>query len=412
MTLWAPFPPARRRQLSALLPLHPRSLDELTRQRAQMCGRLVALTALEALCAEEVGFAGRLFGRIIPSIYLHAKALLDSDDDPVLDIHAPGKPQRTVMTRRDAAGWVAHMALGTLPDMGMLHPDVDLAPLLHGDLSQQRAKLRCVLAYFDRTYEAPPRGRFVVERVVAPARTPMEWAMDAAPLTPLMVDPTGSIEDADGHLQVDFANEYLGGGVLRKGCVQEEIRFSVAPELLAAMILSPRMSPEEAVVMRGAERFAATRGYADTLAYAGPFKDPSHRLGDGSVDVDFVAIDAIDYRRGDPRAQYRDDAMLREIDKARAGFKRDARNLPVATGNWGCGAFRGDPTLKAVLQWIAASAEGRAVRYCTYGDARVGDLAGFAALAQGRFASVGALWSKLRSAVGEGGLGLYDRLLA
>ncbi len=178
------------------------------------------------------------------------------------------------------------------------------------------------------------------------------------------------------------------------------------------MILSPRMTPEEAVVMRGAERFAATRGYADTLAYAGPFKDPSHRLGDGSVDVDFVAIDAIDYRRGDPKAQYRDDAMLREIDKARAGFKRDARNLPVATGNWGCGAFRGDPTLKAVLQWIAASAEGRAVRYCTYGDARVGDLAGFAALAQGRFASVGALWSKLRSAVGEGALELYDRLLA
>ncbi len=222
MTLWAPFPPARRRQLSALLPLHPRSLDELTRQRAQMCGRLVALTALEALCAEEVGFAGRLFGRIIPSIYLHAKALLDSDDDPVLDIHAPGKPQRTVMTRRDAAGWVAHMALGTLPDMGMLHPDIDLAPLLHGDLSQQRAKLRCVLAYFDRTYEAPPRGRFVVERVVAPARTPMEWAMDAAPLTPLTVDPTGSIEDADGHLQVDFANEYLGGGVLERAAYKRK----------------------------------------------------------------------------------------------------------------------------------------------------------------------------------------------
>lgn len=25
------------------------------------------------------------------------------------------------------------------------------------------------------------------------------------------------------------------------------------------------------------------------------------------------------------------------------------------TGNWGCGAFGGDPQLKAMLQWIAAS---------------------------------------------------------
>ena len=55
-------------------------------------------------------------------------------------------------------------------------------------------------------------------------------------------------------LQVDFANMYLGvrfssrlslysslthtsqGGVLSGGCVQEEIRFSISPELIAAML--------------------------------------------------------------------------------------------------------------------------------------------------------------------------------
>jgi Poly (ADP-ribose) glycohydrolase (PARG) len=412
MTLWEPFPAPRRRQLVALLSTPPRGLDDLTRVRAQMSGRLVALTALEALCAAEVGFAGRLFGRIVPSIFEHARTLLESEDEPALDIHKPGRPQRTVMNRRDVAGWVAHIALGTLPDLGMIHPDIDLAPLLQGELPQQRAKLRCMLAYFDKINEAAPRGRFVVERLHLPARTPFEWAMESSPLTALTVDARGSIEDAALHLQVDFANEYLGGGVLRKGCVQEEIRFSVAPELLAAMILSPRMTPDEAIVMRGAERFAATRGYAQKFEYAGPFNDPSPHLADGSVDVDFVAIDAIDYRRGDPKAQYRDDAMLRELDKARVGFKRDARNLAVATGNWGCGAFLGDPALKAVLQWMAASSEGRALRYCTYGDARVGDLARFATLAPTRFATVGALWTKLRTAVADGGPDLYERLLA
>lgn len=27
----------------------------------------------------------------------------------------------------------------------------------------------------------------------------------------------------------------------------------------------------------------------------------------------------------------------------------------VATGNWGCGAYGGDPQLKCLLQWVAAS---------------------------------------------------------
>ena len=31
----------------------------------------------------------------------------------------------------------------------------------------------------------------------------------------------GCIEDCDGALQIDFANKYLGGGVLGLGCVQE-----------------------------------------------------------------------------------------------------------------------------------------------------------------------------------------------
>ncbi len=32
---------------------------------------------------------------------------------------------------------------------------------------------------------------------------------------------------------------------------------------------------------------------------------------------------------------------------------------PVATGNWGCGRFGGDPQLKAMLQWMAVSGTGR-----------------------------------------------------
>lgn len=30
-------------------------------------------------------------------------------------------------------------------------------------------------------------------------------------------------------------------------------------------------------------------------------------------------------------------------------------DVGIATGNWGCGAFGGDPELKSVIQWLAAS---------------------------------------------------------
>merc|ERR1712080_419472 len=45
-----------------------------------------------------------------------------------------------------------------------------------------------------------------------------------------------------------------------------------------------------------------------------------------------------------------------------------------ATGNWGCGVFGGDPQLKSLIQWLAASAMGREMVYHPFGGARVTDL--------------------------------------
>ena len=42
--------------------------------------------------------------------------------------------------------------------------------------------------------------------------------------------------------------------------------------------------------------------------------------------------------------------------------------MPVATGNWGCGAFGGDSRLKALIQIMAAAECGRETFYFTFGD--------------------------------------------
>jgi poly(ADP-ribose) glycohydrolase len=43
----------------------------------------------------------------------------------------------------------------------------------------------------------------------------------------------------------------------------------------------------------------------------------------------------------------------------------------VATGNWGCGAFRGDPQLKSLVQLMAASVCHRDIVYFTFDDKRL-----------------------------------------
>lgn len=421
-TTYSPFPPNRRSHLAALLEQGGATLDGFADLRSTILGRPAPDRALRALTAVEPGLEARLSDRIIPSILRHARALI-ADSEPALPLHTAGHPARAVIPRAEAAGWVAHMVLGTLPHPSPDHPDVDFRPLLWSVRSPELAKLRCVLGYFDRIAEGAPAGRIEIERLVVTPWEAAEWAAEAAPLTPLSVVAAGAIEDAEGHRQVDFANAYLGGGVLSGGCVQEEIRFAVAPEHLVGMIVSPRMEPNEAIVLRGAERFTATRGYARSLAYDGDFKDPAARAEDGTPDIELTAIDAVDYRADDAAAQFTAAAILRELSKARCGFLRDARGLPVATGNWGCGAFGGDPALKALVQWLAASAEGRAVRYSSFGDERVGDLGGFAESAIARFGTVGSLFRRVLEVVagagtdgagrlrGAGGPGLYDRLL-
>lgn len=63
-----------------------------------------------------------------------------------------------------------------------------------------------------------PTGLLTIRRQNDSAQ---EWSSINLPLSKLHVFHTGTIEsDGHGMLQVDFANEYVGGGVLSGGCVQ------------------------------------------------------------------------------------------------------------------------------------------------------------------------------------------------
>jgi poly(ADP-ribose) glycohydrolase len=383
-----------------------RDLGGFVRLRSLLARHPCAVTGLEAVLAREPGLAARFFSRVLPSLIHHAGTMVQA---PLPSLLPCGRDGRTELSRALAASVVAHMVLGSLPaprlgEAGFPHTSFDR--LLASLAPQEQAKLRCVLHYFDRVADGAPAGTLTVTRRALAALGREDWARDESPLGPLTEVPAGGIEDARGCLQVDFANRYLGGGVLSGGCVQEEIRFAVSPELLAAMPLCPVLGPGEAVSVHGAERFAAFSGYAFTLAFAGDHRDPCPRASDGTPDVTVVAMDALDFRRHpDLSVQFGEALVLRELLKALAGLScaQDVGGeKPVATGHWGCGVFGGHPQLKALLQWLAASRAGHPVRYHTYGDGRCGALEDFCAAARTRFGSVGALFSRYLQVTARG----------
>jgi len=166
--------------------------------------------------------------------------------------------------------------------------------------------------------------------------------------------------------------------VLGRGCVQEEIRFVICPELIAARLFTEGLDATEALLVVGCERFSSYKGYGDTFKWLGNYQDMTPRDSSSRRMCSVVAIDALKLNSRKVHLQYTPNNMRRELNKAYAGFhcpdfEPGERLAGVASGNWGCGAYRGDPKLKTLLQLMAASEAGRHLAYFTFGDAELRD---------------------------------------
>lgn len=125
----------------------------------------------------------------------------------------------------------------------------------------------------------------------------------------------GTIEnDGDGLLQVDFANNYLGGGILVGGCVQEEIRFSICPELICSRLFTECLTENESVTIMGFERFSDYKGYGPSFEWAGDYFDETPLDSFRRRKCTLVAIDAMPFPKGGA-PQYREYMLKRELNK-------------------------------------------------------------------------------------------------
>ncbi|CEM00746.1 unnamed protein product [Vitrella brassicaformis CCMP3155] len=295
---------------------------------------------------------------------------------------------------------------------------INFTGLVSSTLPDSVWKLCCFMVYFNRMAASVNNKTADADRTVVfqrlsvpPQQLPKsaEWAKNHMPLLGVDVKSAAARIEDSPYLQADFANRVLGGGTLGRGCVQEEIRFAISPELLVSRAFMEPLKDNESALIVGAKRFSSFTGYARSFRCTGPYDDQTPLDNQGWLQSYVVALDAVDYGKmpHGKQLQYTEGYMLRELNKAYValtGSNGLAGGMPFASGNWGCGVFEGDPQLKALLQLMACSVANRALHYFPIDDARVADLARVVNCIRELEWSVGNLWTFLVSASNAGQL--------
>lgn len=171
--------------------------------------------------------------------------------------------------------------------------------------------------------------------------------------------------------QVDFANKKVGGGILSRGCVQEEIRFAICPEMIVSRLFTEELNDTEALVMIGCEQFSQYSGYSVNFQFSGDFIDetPHDRFRRRYSRV--IAIDAKPYSY--EMEQFAERNFRRELNKALSGFLSgsEEEGSPIASGLWGCGVFNGHSVRSAIIQFMACVIAKRNLVLYTNGDEEI-----------------------------------------
>ena len=166
---------------------------------------------------------------------------------------------------------------------------------------------------------------------------------------------------------------------------------------------SEEMKDNEAIFIIGARHFHVHSGYLSSFQFNGSASSCTKPNICG-----WLAIDALRFPDQTAVEQFQDDiSTRRELYKALIGFNgvvKEENATVVASGMWGCGAFNGNPEVKALIQLLAASEAGvKELRYHTWSDMSLANnltiLSNVIKMKEKGFFSVGMLWNIIQTSV-------------
>ena len=239
---------------------------------------------------------------------------------------AQGMSRPVSVSRLQVASILANAFFNTIPEQNTkTMQTLTFIDILNVSFfASQLTKLTCILEYFRQIREHETKGdtdylnrRITFQRRFLSIETTPNYSESTAQLLGFKSLPTGLIEDAHGCLQVDFANRFIGGGVLVTGNVQEEIRFVLSPECMFSLMICEYMLPNEAIIITGdlinnlfyihqqigdlclcislgAEKFSNYTGYGGGFKFEGSYVDenPVDELNRSRTSI--VCIDALE----------------------------------------------------------------------------------------------------------------------
>ena len=239
-------------------------------------------------------------------------------------------------------------------------------------------KMFCIFNYFEKmmNIESLNPEKFCqkvefVRKAENSPRTIEKWLQSNKKLTNVKIYESGVMEDftPPKSMHVDFANKFIGGGALTRGAVQEEIRFFMSPECLCSLLIFESFEDNEIGYITGTEKINKIEGYSQNMRFAGDYDKKNY---ENPMDDTILVLDAIHFKN--PRDQYAEHHILRELNKAFLGFDYSEKEKEnIITGKWGCGAFKGDPQLKFVIQWLACSEAEKEMHFCSFGEKTLKD---------------------------------------
>ncbi|CAL8127204.1 unnamed protein product [Orchesella dallaii] len=249
------------------------------------------------------------------------------------------------LSQRQVACLLANAFFSTFPKRFQFEaelPSINFKDLFadnHGEderrLIMKAQKIRCLIHYFTRVAADSPQGVITYTRKNLRHCNMPDWKKIDKGLTKFVPLIRGTIEDdGAGLLKVDFANKFIGGGVLGRGAVQEEILFVIYPELMLTRLFTEKLNYSESVIITGCERFCKYSGYSLNFKFDGDYQDTTQYDSKGRRCTQIAAIDALYISR--PLFQFHPKHITREVNKVVNAYKmfyEDAESLNLEKKN-------------------------------------------------------------------------------